>query len=262
MLALVGMVVVTAAPAWPPALALPAAVVRLLFPVEQFALLVLVAIAACALVGWWAGGRLLTAMVWIAAAGYMVWKVPLPATGYGAFLRGWVVMVGAAFGVVCLATRYRPLLGRAMPAVALAFVVMIGGLIARTDSWDEAFQAPARIFSTEYQQRLSASLDRWRARSASPAWQGFVRRVPVAGERVQGLETVLTAMVEPTPASSLVGGATGGPLVQLAPALLALESLLALALGWAAYHRLSRGGSVRRSGACARYDSTISGCGD
>ena len=31
-----------------------------------------------------------------------------------------------------------------------------------------------------------------------------------------------------------------GPLAVLSPALLALESLLALALGWAAYHRLAR----------------------
>ncbi|NCW45590.1 MAG: hypothetical protein EBV77_09010, partial [Gemmatimonadaceae bacterium] len=69
------MVVVTAAPAWPPALALLAGTVRLLLPVEQFALLVLVGIAACAVVGWWAGGRLLLGLVWGAAAAYVVWRV-------------------------------------------------------------------------------------------------------------------------------------------------------------------------------------------
>ncbi|MFN9089607.1 MAG: DUF2232 domain-containing protein, partial [Gemmatimonadaceae bacterium] len=45
---------------------------------------------------------------------------------------------------------------------------------------------------------------------------------------------------EPVTASDAVGGSRAGPLVRLAPALLALESLAALALGWAAYHRLTR----------------------
>jgi hypothetical protein len=47
-------------------------------PGEQFALLVLVAIAACAVVRWWAGGRLTLGLVWAAAAAWVVWRVPLP----------------------------------------------------------------------------------------------------------------------------------------------------------------------------------------
>ena len=118
-LALVLMVSVTAASSWTPSLALVGGTVRLLLPIEQFALLVLVAVAACAVVGWWAGARLSVALLWVAMALWVLWKLPLPFTGYGAFLRGWSLSLGASFGLVCLTTRARPFLGRALAATAL-----------------------------------------------------------------------------------------------------------------------------------------------
>lgn len=234
------MVAVTAAPAWPPALALPAATVRLLLPVEQFALMVLVAIASCAIVGWWAGGRLLLGVVWGVAAAWVVWKVPLPLSGYGAFLRGWAVTVGAAFGLVCLVAAAKPFLTRALAAVALAGVVTAGGFSMRATGGQSVFNASALMFSQEYQQRLGASLSVWHARTASPSWRAFAARFPETVERAERMEAVLLALADSQPASAAVGGLRLAPLVRLAPALLALESLLALALGWAAYHRLAR----------------------
>ena len=239
-LALALMVAVTAAPAWPPALALFSAAVRVLVPIEQVALLVLVAIATCAVVGWWSGGRLVTALLWVATAAWVVWKVPLPFAGYGAFLRGWAVALGASFGVVCLAAPMRPLLTRAIGAVALTSVVMGIGFWSHPGGRSELLDAPARMLSLEYQQRLAASLDRWHGRAASPDWQGFAARVPAAAARAQRLESVVQALVEPVPTAAVLGGSRSGPLVQMAPALLALESLVVLALGWAAYHRLAR----------------------
>lgn len=234
------MVAVTAAPAWPPALALLAGAIRLLLPVEQFALLVLVAIASCAIVGWWAGGRLLLGLVWGLAAGYVVWKVPLPLSGYGAFLRGWAVTLGAAFGLVCLATVSRPFLTRALAAVALSGVITVAGFSTRSPAGLGAFAAPAQMLSQEYQERLGASLDAWRARTSTESWRHFAQRFPEAVERTQRFEALLVVLAEPQQASSAVAGVRVAPLVRLAPALLALESLLALALGWAAYHRLAR----------------------
>ena len=234
------MVVVTAAPAWPPALALLAGTIRLLLPVEQFALMVLVAIASCAIVGWWAGGRLVLGLVWGLAAGYVVWKVPLPLSGYGAFLRGWAVTLGAAFGLVCLATASRPFLTRALAAVALSGVVTAVGFSTRAPAGMSAFVAPAQMLSQEYQERLGVSLDAWRGRTSTESWRRFAQRFPEAVERTQRVEGLLVVLAEPQPASSAVGGSRVAPLVRLAPTLLALESLLALALGWAAYHRLTR----------------------
>jgi len=239
-LGLWAMVAITAAPAWPPALALLSGAVRLLFPVEQFALLVVLAIASCALVGWWAGGRLLLAAGWVLAAAYIVWQVPLPLSGYGAFMRGWSVLVAAAFGVVCLASPGRPLFPRAMAAVAVAGLISIAAFSTRAESGAGVFAAPAGMLSQEYQQRLGEALGRWRGRSSSDTWRAFTRRVPEAINRANQMEAVLVSLAEPQPATAAVGGPRPAPLVVLAPALLALESLMALALGWAAYHRLSR----------------------
>jgi hypothetical protein len=239
-LGLVLMVAVTASPAWPAPLALLAGAVRLLLPVEQFALLVLTGIAACAIVGWWNGGRLLSAVLWTAAASYVVWKVPMPLSGYGAFLRGWAVVLGAAFGLVCLATASRPFLARALAAVALAGTVTVAGLSLRAPQGQAAFAGAEQMLTTEYQQRLASSLEQWRARSSSDTWREFTKRVPLAIERAGRFENLLVMLGEPVSASSAVGGTRAGPLVRLAPALLALESLMALALAWSAYHRLSR----------------------
>ncbi len=239
-LGLVLMVAVTAAPVWPSALSLFAGAVRLLLPIEEFALLVLVAIAACATVGWWSGGRLFLAVLWVGAAAYVLWRAPLPLSGYGAFLRGWAVLLGAAFGLVCLASPARPLLGRALGAVALAGVIAVTGFSARSMGSTDTFDAPAQMFSREYQHRLGESIEGWRARSSSEAWRRFSRRFPGAAEQGTRVQAVLAALVGPSPDPAAVGGVQSGPLVGLVPALLALESLLALALGWAAYHRLAR----------------------
>ncbi len=239
LLALVLMVAVTAAPQWTPALALFAGTVRLLLPIEQFALLVLVAIATCAVVGWWAGGRLSVAVLWLVMASWVVWKLPLPVHGYGAFLRGWTISLGAAFGLICLTTRSRPFLGRALAATALAAVVTVTGLSGRTAAagpFDEA----ARMLGKEYQRRVQESLDSWRQRTESPAWQAFARRMPGAATRADRLATTLGSLGDAGASGTGGSRASQGPLLVLAPALLALESLLALGLGWAAYHRLSR----------------------
>jgi hypothetical protein len=239
-LGLVLMVLATAAPAWPPALALFAAMIRLLLPLEQFALLVLVGIASCAVIGWWAGGRIVMALLWVAAAAYVVWKVPLPLAGYGAFVRGWAVSLGAAFGLVCLASPTRGFLSRALGAVALAGLVTAGGFSLRAPSGSGAFDGPARMLSAEYQQRLDEERQAWHGRANSAAWQAFARQLPEAGDRAARMETMLVRLGEPVAAAEAIGGLQPGPLVRLAPTLLALESLLALALGWAAYHRLAR----------------------
>ena len=239
-LSLLLMVAVTAAPGWPPALALLAGAIRLLLPVEQFALLVLVAIASCAIVGWWAGGRLVLALVWGVAAAYVVWKVPLPISGYGAFLRGWAVSMGAAFGIVCLASASKPFLTRALAAVVVAGAVTVAGFSTRAVGGTGTFDGPVQMLSREYQQRLGASLEAWRSRATSESWREFAQRFPQAVERAGRMEALLVALAEPQPASPVVGGARAAPLVRLVPTLLALESLLALALGWSAYHRLAR----------------------
>jgi hypothetical protein len=233
-LALVLMVTVTAAPGWPAALALVAGAVRLLFPIEQFALLVLVAIAACSVVGWWAGGRLALVLAWIGVAGWVVWKMPLAVQGYGAFVRGWALAMGAAFGLVCLATQARPFFGRALAAVGLAGAVTILGLAGRSETTGGTFDGARRMLGAEYGRRVDESLSVWQARTESEVWRTFSTRMPDAAARAERMAGTLAAVTDQG------SGGRSGSLIVLAPALLGLESLLALSLGWAAYHRLSR----------------------
>ena len=54
--ALAACLAVAAAPLWPSAAGLAAALVRTVVPIEQTLLLVVPAMAGCAIVGWWAGG--------------------------------------------------------------------------------------------------------------------------------------------------------------------------------------------------------------
>ena len=239
-LALVLMVLVTAAPAWPASLSLLAGAIRLLLPVEQFALLVLVVIASCAVVGWWAGGRLIMALLWVAGAGYVIWKVPLPFSGYGAFGRGWALTLGASFGLVSLASPRQRLLTRALGSIGLAAIITLAGFTTRASGGGTLFEGPAQMLSREYQRRVGESLQSWRSRSDTESWRAFAQRFPAAAERAIAMENVLVALAEPLSGAGSVRGLIPGPVVSIAPALLALESLLALALGWAAYHRLSR----------------------
>jgi len=239
-LALVLMVLVTAAPVWPASLSLVAGAIRLLLPVEQFALLVLVAIASCAIIGWWSGSPLVTALLWAAAAGYVIWKVPLPFSGYGAFGRGWAVTLGASFGLVCLVSPRQALLLRALGAIGVAAIITAAGFTTRTTGGSTLFDGPAQMLSQEYQRRLGESLESWRSRSDTESWRAFAQRFPEAAERATRMENLLVALAEPLSGAGSTRGLVPGPLVSIAPALLALESLVALALGWAAYHRLSR----------------------
>ena len=239
-LALVLMVLVTAAPTWPASLSLLSGAIRLLLPVEQFALLVLVVIASCAVIGWWSGGRLVMALLWMVAAGYVIWKVPLPFSGYGAFGRGWALTVGASFGLVCLASPRQAFITRALAAIGVAMVITAASFSARANATGVLSDGPAQMLTSEYQRRLGESLQSWRNRSESESWRAFAQRFPDAAGRATEMENLLVAVTTPLARAGSARGFVAGPVVALAPALLALESLAALALGWAAFHRLSR----------------------
>src|SRR6476660_1186410 len=76
--------------------------VRAVLPIEQTMLLFVPAVAACALVGWWAGGRAFFAIAWVAIATLLTAQ---PAAAPGAFtnlVRGWTLLLAGSFGLVCL----------------------------------------------------------------------------------------------------------------------------------------------------------------
>jgi hypothetical protein len=97
---------------------------RALLPVEDTLVLVAPALAACCLVGWWAGGRLLLAVVWVAVAVWMLVQ-PAPAGAFFNLVRGWSLLLAGSFGLVCLLGTGRPFFSRALGAAAMALTLVL-----------------------------------------------------------------------------------------------------------------------------------------
>ena len=195
---------------------------RALVPLEQTILLLGPAIAACALVAWLGGGRFWLAAAWVALAIWMLGR-PLPGAGaYDALARGWSILLASIFGLVNLVSMRRPFLSRALSTLAFTFVIAAGVVLVSSVS-------PMRVeraLSDELTRRAGATATKAQERAATPEWQRFaadhpslVRFIDESDRRFKDL-----------PAFTL----------RLFPALLALESLAALALAWGLFHRISR----------------------
>src|ERR687890_666995 len=80
---------------------LPLTPLRVVTPIEQSVVLLVPALAACALVAWWNGGRAGLALVWVALA---AWTLTRPAVSdsahFDVLARGWSMLVAACFGLV------------------------------------------------------------------------------------------------------------------------------------------------------------------
>ena len=93
--------------------------VRALLPVEQTLGLLVPALAACAVVGWWSGGRSVAAAFWVALATWMTVQPPAAAGSFENLCRGWSLLLAGAFGLVCLLGPRRPLFSRALGALSV-----------------------------------------------------------------------------------------------------------------------------------------------
>jgi hypothetical protein len=197
---------------------------RALLPVDETMLLFVPAMAACALVGWWAGGRVLSAVLWVGLAFLMTRQNVASTTVFAGMLRGWTLLLAGAFGIACLVGVQRPFFTKAMTAVgvslALALVMSLFGPV----TWSGAGGAIAEEFArrnVEFLEFLNKTIT-----TNEPQWRTWTERMPSLATLPTEAEAHLGTM-------SRVGR-------MMFPALLALESLAALALAWATYHRLSR----------------------
>ncbi len=193
-------------------------------PFERTMVLFVPALAACTLVGWWAGGRATLAILWVAAATFVaVW----PPAAMGAFEnlgRGWALLLAGAFGMVCLLSDRRPFFSRGLVAVGLtlglAFVMGLGGSV----SLAQASSAVGSEFAKRNGETMALFNDM--ITKHPDQWKQLAATMPSIGDARSTVQTMLDEF-----------SAAG---VAAFPALLALESLAALALAWAAYHRLAR----------------------
>jgi hypothetical protein len=195
---------------------------ELMIPIGQPLILLAPVIAVCSIVGWKLGGRAALAVIWLALS---VWILLQPAgspgTPYDQMARGWAVLLAASFGLVSLWSTTSPFFARALAAVGLATVV--GFLIALT--------APSGIARSqhaageEFTRRVSGTIDRIHQSMDTPEWKQLAEKMPALDTWNDESEAAMRGI--PDHSASLL------------PALLALESLAALALGWGIFQRLS-----------------------
>jgi hypothetical protein len=200
---------------------------RILLPVDQTVMLVAPALAVCALVGWWAGGRLPVAIVWTGLAAWVLWQFTAGAGTITLLASGWAVLLAAAFGSLTLLQgqgerAVRPFFPRALAAIGIALASVTIVAFAVPGGSDAVLEA-VRV---EAGHRAESALGAWRQTTGTKEWTDLATQHPEAATMARQVEGQLQA----TPGYALL----------LFPSLLALESLAALALAWAVYHRVGR----------------------
>ena len=197
---------------------------RALVPIDQTILLFVPALAACTLVGWWAGGRSLLAVAWVGLATFVALGAPRGDSSFSNLARGWSLVLAGAFGLVCLFGSGRPFFTRALVALtlslALALIMSAMGPVTGQHMGDAV-----RTELTRRNGETMATINGFISEHPTE-WNQLIQRVPQVGQLPVETEKQLTFISR--------AGAV------LYPSLLALESLMALALAWAIYHRLSR----------------------
>jgi hypothetical protein len=193
-----------------------------LIPIQQTLLLLVPVLAACSIVGWKLGGRAALAVIWIVLSVWMlVQPAGPPGTQYDLMARGWAILLAASFGLVSLWSATMPFFSRALVSVGLA--AGIGFLIALSSpSGIARFQHAA---GEELTRRVSSRIQDLQDSRRTPEWQQLAARAPLLDAWNDESEAMMRLI--PARAAAVV------------PALLALESLAVLALGWGAYRRLS-----------------------
>lgn len=198
---------------------------RVILPVEQTFVLVAPALAAYACVGFVLGGRLPLALLWSALAAWVLWQFTAAGATFPLLTAGWSLLLAAVFGVSALLRKNQPaqsFFQYALSAIALALV--LGGVAV--SATPNGVNAVRQAIEVEVGHRAEGSLNGWKQMTDKKEWRDFVAENPDALTLSQQVEAQLQA--------------APGVALTLFPALLALESLAALALAWALYHRIGR----------------------
>jgi hypothetical protein len=197
---------------------------RALLPVEHTVVLLLPALAVCGLVGWWAGGRLTLALAFVALATYAIGQRPDVPSVFINLQDGWSLLLAGAFGLVCLFGMRRPLFVRGLVAGVVALLLAVVMSRLGPVSGPAVHQAVAGELASrnaDTMNRLNTFIGQY-----PDDWNKLVKTVPQLGEVPAETQRELHSLAN--------AGAV------LYPSLLLLESLAALAIAWATYHRLGR----------------------
>ena len=169
---------------------LPITPLRVVMPIEQSIVLLVPALAACALVAWWNGGRAGLALVWV---GLAAWTLTRPAVGASAHFdtltRGWSLIVAACFGLVCCLAGTKAFFVRALTAVTVALAIA-AAVVAATRNSDVGDTVLRELTGRSGQ----ATAGFQAALSASPRWSELTARDTSAAQ--------VATRLRPSPTSS------------------------------------------------------------
>ncbi len=195
---------------------------RILAPVQETIAFIAPSMAVCALLGWREGGRWSLALVWTLLAVWTVIRPVSPDVAYDGIARSWALLLAATFGVVSLMSGKRPFFSRALGATALTLAIVGGMLLVRPG----ALEKYGKALSGQIEQRGAEELANWNATASTPEWKEMEEK----SQAVMNMSAEVVRFWKEVPTVT----------AQAAPALLALESLAALALVWGLYHRVGR----------------------
>ena len=185
-------------------------------------MLIVVMIAACAIIAWRNGGRFALAVIWVAIAAFVLLSpAGPPDSPYNWLARGWTLLLAASFGLVSIVAPTEHFFPRALSALAVSIALAFALVLVSPGG-------PTRIsnaMTSEFNRRNDQSIAKLREVSQQPGWKELVNGSPALQRLTEESETQLAGI--PKWSSVLV------------PALLALESLAAMGLGWALFHRMS-----------------------
>ncbi|MEP7343847.1 MAG: DUF2232 domain-containing protein [Gemmatimonadaceae bacterium] len=194
----------------------------ILAPLQETITFVAPGMAVCALLGWKEGGRWSLVVIWTALAVWTVVQPISPDPTYDGIARSWVLLLAATFGLVCVLYGKGSFFPRALTATVLT-LALVGGMLVIRPGALEKYGATLR---GQIEQRGAQELAKWNAMTSTPEWQE--------------MEEKSQAMIDVSAEVERQWNETPKATASVAPALLALESLAALALVWGLFHRVSR----------------------
>jgi hypothetical protein len=193
-----------------------------LLPVHRPLLLLVPLVSVCAVIGWWRGGSMLLALASISAAVALVIVTVRAGVSSDVLVAGWALLAAGCFGLGILAARSRKFLGTAVVAV-LAALVLAAGLLVTTPGGPVALR---EVEDAVLRVRSESDLNGWRNARAELSKPG----APGSdSSMVSVLDQVEQSVASMPSVARLV-----------LPSLLALQTLVAMALAWVGFHRFSR----------------------
>ena len=195
---------------------------RSVVPITETWVLLAGALAVCAALGWWNGGGVKLAIAAVLLAWYAAAAPVGPGPGeYRSLVHGWTLLLAGAFGLASLLTPGERFLVRALSALGIATVIAFAVAISTQNGMSSVHS----VVKTEFDRQTEETISAVDQMAESPFWRRAAERSPSLDSMVAANKSDLRGIGDRAP--------------RTVPAVLALESLLALAMAWVIYHRLA-----------------------